>query len=78
MEIITLSQNGQITIPETLRKQLSLDNDSQLSLKIEEGKLILIPLTEEVELFEEDHILTFSAKLTVNEDITTLIEKLRY
>jgi len=78
MEVVTLSQNGQITIPEILREQLRLNNESKLSLKIEEGKLILMPLEEDVKLVEEDGILTFSANLTVDEDIKTIIEKLRY
>jgi AbrB family looped-hinge helix DNA binding protein len=78
MEVITVTKNGQITLPENLRQQLRLNEESKLSLKIEAGRLILTHLTEDVELLEEDGILTFSATLTDNEDINTLIEKLRY
>jgi len=78
MEVITVTKNGQITLPENLIKQLKLHEESKLSLKIEAGRLILTPITEDVELLEQDGILTFSAHLTTNEDINTLIEKLRY
>ncbi|AFZ56838.1 AbrB/MazE/SpoVT family DNA-binding domain-containing protein [Anabaena cylindrica FACHB-243] len=78
MEVITVTKNGQITLPENLRQQLRLNEESKLSLKIEAGRLILTPITEDVELLEEDGILTFSATLTADEDINTLIEKLRY
>ncbi|MBS9386546.1 MAG: AbrB/MazE/SpoVT family DNA-binding domain-containing protein [Dolichospermum sp. BR01] len=78
MEVITVTKNGQITLPENLRKQLRLNDESKLSLKIEAGSLILTPLTEDVELLEQDGILTFSANLTADEDINALIEKLRY
>lgn len=78
MEVITVTKNGQITLPENLRQQLRLNEESKLSLKIEAGSLILTPITEDVELLEEDGILTFSANLTADEDINTLIEKLRY
>ncbi|WP_413172440.1 AbrB/MazE/SpoVT family DNA-binding domain-containing protein [Anabaena azotica] len=78
MEVITVTKNGQITLPENLRQQLRLNEESKLSLKIEAGSLILTPLTEDVELLEQDGILTFSATLTTDEDINTLIEKLRY
>ena len=78
MEVITVTKNGQITLPENLRQQLRLNEDSKLSLKIEAGSLILTPLTEDVELLEQDGILTFSANLTADEDINALIEKLRY
>ncbi|MTJ28782.1 AbrB/MazE/SpoVT family DNA-binding domain-containing protein [Aphanizomenon sp. UHCC 0183] len=78
MEVITVTKNGQITLPENLRQQLRLNEESKLSLKIEAGSLILTPITEDVELLEEDGILTFSATLTADEDINTLIEKLRY
>lgn len=62
---------------ENLRKQLRLNEESKLSLKIEGGRLILTPITEDVELLEEDGILTFSANLTIDEDINILIGKLR-
>jgi len=78
MEVITVTKNGQITLPENLRQQLRLNEESKLSLKIEAGRLILTPITEDVELLEKDGILTFSANLTADEDINTLIEKLRY
>ncbi|MEY3256730.1 MAG: hypothetical protein RLZZ29_1865, partial [Cyanobacteriota bacterium] len=76
--VITVTKNGQITLPENLRQQLRLNEESKLSLKIEAGRLILTPITEDVELLEKDGILTFSATLTADEDINTLIEKLRY
>jgi bifunctional DNA-binding transcriptional regulator/antitoxin component of YhaV-PrlF toxin-antitoxin module len=78
MEVITVTKNGQITLPENLIKQLKLNEESKLSLKIEAGRLILTQITEDVELLEQDGILTFSANLTTDEDINTLIEKLRY
>ncbi len=47
MNLVTLNQSGFIEIPEIIRQQLGLDNESKLSLEIQDGKIILNPIKEE-------------------------------
>ncbi len=49
MESLTLDQFGRIEIPETIRQQLGINQETKLSLKIENGELILKPLQPQLE-----------------------------
>ena len=62
MEQLSLDQFGRIEIPETIRQQLGINNETKLSLKIENGQLILQPLKPELETYYEDGILVFKAE----------------
>ncbi len=39
MELVTLNQSGHLQIPEIIRQQLGLNNQSKLSLEVQDGKL---------------------------------------
>ncbi|OIP67271.1 MAG: AbrB family transcriptional regulator [Oscillatoriales cyanobacterium CG2_30_40_61] len=75
MNLVTLNQSGFIEIPEVIRQQLGLDNDSKLSLEIQDGKIILNPIKEEALLYYEGHVLVSDAELLT--DANTIIEELR-
>ncbi len=75
MEQLTLDQFGRIEIPEKIRQQLGINHETKLSLKIENGQLILKPLKPELETYYEDGILVFKAEPTGNTE--TIIDELR-
>ena len=77
MEQLTLDRFGRIEIPEKIRQQLGINHETKLSLKIENGQLILKPLTlkPELETYYEDGILVFKAEPTGNPE--TIIDELR-
>lgn len=75
MEQLTLDQYGRVEIPEKIRQQLGINNETKLSLKVENGQLILKPLNPELETYYEDGILVFKAEPMGNTE--TIIDELR-
>ncbi len=75
MEQLTVDQFGRIEIPEKIRQQLGINNETKLSLKVENGQLILKPLKLELETYYEDGILVFKAEPMGNTE--TIIDELR-
>ena len=75
MEQLTLDQFGRVEIPEKIRQQLGINHETKLSLKIENGQLILKPLKPEIETYYEDGILVFKAEPIGNPE--TIIDELR-
>ena len=75
MEQLTLDQFGRVEIPEKIRQQLGINNETKLSLKVENGQLILKPLKPELETYYEDGILVFKAEPMGNTE--TIIDELR-
>ncbi len=75
MEQLTVDQFGRIEIPEKIRQQLGINNQTKLSLKVENGQLIIQPLKPELETYYEDGILVFKAEPIGNTE--TIIDELR-
>ncbi len=75
MEQLTLDQFGRIEIPEKIRQQLGINQETKLSLKIENGELIIKPLNPEIETYYEDEVLVFKAEPII--DTKAIIDKLR-
>ncbi|CCQ50555.1 AbrB/MazE/SpoVT family DNA-binding domain-containing protein [Crocosphaera watsonii WH 8501] len=71
MEQLTLDQFGRVEIPEKIRQKLGINNDTKLSLKVENGQLILKPLQSELETYYEDGILVFKAEPIGNVEVPT-------
>ena len=71
MEQLTLDQFGRVEIPEKIRQKLGINNDTKLSLKVENGHLILKPLQSELETYYEDGILVFKAEPIGNVEVPT-------
>ena len=75
MEVVTLDQSRCIQIPQTLLEQLGIEHESQFSLEVEDGKLILNPLKEEPKVYYENDVLVVDTQLLV--DPEAFIEDLR-
>ena len=75
MEQLNLDQFGRIEIPEKICQQLGINNETKLSLKVENGQLILQPLQPELETYYEDGILVFKAEPIGN--LETIIDDLK-
>ncbi|MGK7884575.1 MAG: AbrB/MazE/SpoVT family DNA-binding domain-containing protein [Crocosphaera sp.] len=75
MEQLTLDQFGRVEIPEKIRQKLGIKNDTKLSLKVENGQLILKPLQSELETYYEDGVLVFKAEPIGNPE--TIIDEFR-
>ncbi|WP_202224552.1 AbrB/MazE/SpoVT family DNA-binding domain-containing protein [Okeania sp. KiyG1] len=75
MEQLTVDQFGRIEIPGKIRQQLGINNQTKLSLKVENGQLILQPLKSELETYYEDGILVFKAEPIGNTE--TIIDEVR-
>ena len=71
MEQLTLDKFGRVEIPEKIRQKLGINNDTKLSLKVENGQLILKPLQSELETYYEDGILVFKAEPIGNVEVPT-------
>ncbi|MBO3460041.1 AbrB/MazE/SpoVT family DNA-binding domain-containing protein [Aetokthonos hydrillicola Thurmond2011] len=75
MEQLTLDQFGRVEIPQKIRQELGINNETKLSLKVENGQLILKPVQPEVETYYEDGILVFKAEPVGSTE--TIIDDLR-
>ncbi|NEP79572.1 MAG: AbrB/MazE/SpoVT family DNA-binding domain-containing protein [Okeania sp. SIO3C4] len=75
MEKLTVDRFGRIEIPEKIRQQLGINNQTKLSLEVENGQLILKLLEPELETYYEDGILVFKAEPIGNTE--TIIDELR-
>lgn len=75
MELVTLNQSGHLQIPEIIRQQLGLNNQSKLSLEVQDGKLILKPIKEEPSLYYEGHVLVSDVELLT--DANSIIEEVK-
>ncbi|MDD1429360.1 AbrB/MazE/SpoVT family DNA-binding domain-containing protein [Dolichospermum sp. ST_sed9] len=75
MQLVTLNQSGYLQIPENIRQQLGLDHQSELSLEIQDGKLILNPIQKEPQLYYEGHVLVADTELL--SDANSVIEAIR-
>lgn len=76
MQLVTLNESGNLQIPEAIRKELGLHNNSKLGLEIENGKLILSPIKDEPNLYYKGHVLVADADLL--EDTNNVIEEVRH
>lgn len=57
MELLTVDASGRVLIPKKVREQLGISTQAQLSLEIEEGRIILQPISKEAETFYEEGVL---------------------
>jgi antitoxin component of MazEF toxin-antitoxin module len=83
MEVVTLDQSRCIQIPEILLEQLGIKHESQFYLEVQDGKLVLNPITvsaptankEEPNIYYENDVLVVDTQLLVNAE--AFIEDLR-
>lgn len=75
MEVLNLDKLGRIQIPTHVLSQLGLNQETRLSLEIQNGKLILQALPEEPELENEGGVLVVKSFPTSN--LNAIIDELR-
>lgn len=75
MELLTVDASGRILIPKKVREQLGINTQAQLSLEIEEGRIILQPISKEAETYYEEGVLV--VKTEPIENLETIIDELR-
>jgi len=75
MEFLTVDASGRVLIPKKVREQLGINTQAQLSLEIEEGRIILQPISKEAETYYEEGVLV--VKTEPIENLETIIDELR-
>jgi len=75
MTLITLDNAGKISIPLDIQKKLGLTPQSQLSIEVEEGKLIIQPLPSNSQVINEEGLLVIDSPSL--ESLETLIDDSR-
>lgn len=75
MELLTVDESGRILIPKKVREQLGINAQAQLSLEIEEGRIVLQPILKEAETYYEEGVLV--VKTEPIENLETIIDKFR-
>lgn len=75
MELLTVDASGRVLIPKKVREQLGINTQAQLSLEIEEGRIILQPISKEAETYYEEGVLV--VKTESIENLETIIDELR-
>ena len=75
MELLTVDECGRVLIPQKLREQLGLHNDAQLSVEIQDGKLVLTPLPLEPQVYREGGVLVVQSEPIG--DLEKIIDELR-
>ncbi len=73
--MITIESSGHILVPETIRKQLGLLPDTKSNIQVQEGKLIIEPITQQPNIINEDGLLVVDASLS--DDLKTIIDDFR-
>jgi AbrB family looped-hinge helix DNA binding protein len=74
---VILDKFGRIVIPKAVRRRLGLEAGTELSLKADNGEIVLRPVAERPPLVERDGILVSTAVL--DEDATSfdIVERIR-
>lgn len=75
MELLTVDASGRVLIPKNVREQLGINTQAQLSLEIEEGRIILQPISKEAETYYEEGVLV--VKTEHIENLETIIDEFR-
>ncbi len=75
MTIVTIDEWGRISLPPEIREHLRLLPNESLSLKIENGQIILKPIPTEPQVEYEDGVLVVKSSATNN--LETIISQER-
>lgn len=74
MDVLTIDQSGQVQLPQNVREQLGLTDLSQLTLEIQDGKIILVPVPQQPNVYYENTVLVVDAEPV---DYPNIINNLR-
>ncbi|NER36900.1 MAG: AbrB/MazE/SpoVT family DNA-binding domain-containing protein [Oscillatoria sp. SIO1A7] len=62
MNVLTLDELGRIALPQKVLEQAGLGHATQFNLEIQDGKLILEPLPQDLKIYHKDGVLVFEAE----------------
>ncbi len=75
MDVLTLDQFGRLLIPQEIREQLGVTSTTQFTLAVQDGKLILEPLSQESKVYHSGTALIVESEPIGN--LETALEDLR-
>lgn len=76
MELITIDESGRVFIPQDIRQQMGLNPGSQLTLEVNQGKLIIKPFpSQEAKIINDNGLLVIDSNYVDN--FETIIDDLR-
>ena len=80
---ITIDKAGRVVIPNQLRRQIGLVAGAQLEATVEDGRLVIEPVANEVAVVEEDGLLvavsgSTEAQLTDSDVLQAIDEQRRW
>lgn len=62
MDVLTINQSGQVQLPQKVREQLGLTDLSQLTLEVQDGKIILVPVPQQPNVYYRGTVLVVDAE----------------
>lgn len=73
---VTLDKYGRIVVPKPARDRLGIGAGTDLTIEVEEGRLVLKPIPQSV-LEERDGLLVSTAEMDPGIDVRAVIEEAR-
>lgn len=68
MTVLTIDNLGRVMLPEEIRQTLGLNPEEQLTLEIQEGKIVLQPVSHAPRVYYEGRVLVVRSELTGSVD----------
>ncbi|MEA5593086.1 AbrB/MazE/SpoVT family DNA-binding domain-containing protein [Rivularia sp. UHCC 0363] len=69
MNKLSIDEFGRVQLPSEVREQLGLTTEAQLKLEVQEGKIILMPISEQPRLYYQGDVLIVESEIIGNFDI---------
>jgi AbrB family looped-hinge helix DNA binding protein len=73
---VTLDKYGRIVVPKPVRDQLGMGEGTDLKVEVEEGRLVLRPVSEPI-LEERDGLLVSTADVPPSVDVRAVLDDVR-
>lgn len=73
---VTLDKYGRIVVPKSARDRLGIGAGTDLTIEVEEGRLVLKPIPQSV-LEERDGLLVSTAEVDPDIDVRAVVEEMR-
>jgi AbrB family looped-hinge helix DNA binding protein len=64
MTVLTIDNLGRVMLPEGIRQALGLNPEDQLTLEIQDGKIVLQPVSHTPRVYYEGRVLVVQSELT--------------
>lgn len=74
---VTLDKYGRIVVPKVIRDRLGIGAGTDLTVEVEQGRLVLKPIPERPALEERDGLLVSTAEVPADIDVRAVIEEIR-